>query len=143
MLKITEDSNNIELEKIKQYEEYVEEHYNNVKKAFEELINKEIPETMEYLNDLYKKVQEHDNSKWSEEEFNAYRKNFYPINEQEKEDNKEEFEKAWKHHYENNDHHWEHWLDDQGSLESLIEVGERNVRLAYLEMVCDWTAMRI
>ena len=140
MLKIINESNN-ELEKIRQYEDYIEEHCNNVKKAFEELINKDIPETREYLNELHKKIQNHDNSKYSNEEFDAYRKNFYPINEQEKEDNKEAFDKAWEHHYRNNNHHPEYWLDDQGNLKPFSEQNEREVRLAYLEWVCDLQAM--
>lgn len=141
MLKV-ESENDIKSNKIQEYEDYIEEHISNVKKAFEELVNKDIPETREYLNELQQKVNKHDVSKYSDEEFDAYRKNFYPVDDKEKEDNKEEFEKAWKHHYEHNNHHWQHWLDEEtGNLISLQEFNLKEVKLAYLEMILDWQAM--
>ena len=69
------------------------------------------------------------------EEFDAYRKNYYPVNEEEKELNKEDFEKAWKHHYENNPHHPEYWIKDGVPTDMEIEY--------IVEMACDWIAMSI
>lgn len=139
MLKIVKESGNIKLDKDREYANYIEEHLNNVQKAFNELCNKEIPEIQEYLNELHQKIKNHDNSKYSDEEFDAYRKNFYPINDEEKEENKANFDKAWEHHYRNNDHHWQYWTDDDKNLKPFNEQNEREVRLAYLEMICDWT----
>lgn len=141
MLKIVQESENIKLDKDKEYVNYIEEHLSNVQKAFNELCDKDIPEIQEYLNELHQKVKDHDNSKYSDEEFDAYRKNFYPINNEEKESNKDDFDKAWEHHYRNNDHHWQYWTDDDTNLKPFSEQNEREIRLAYLEMIIDWTAM--
>ena len=79
----------------------------------------------------------HDNSKYEIEEFDAYRKNYYPVNEEEKELNKEDFEKAWKHHYESNRHHWQcrqfdNCKDNKLSKEQILDC---------LENICDWMAV--
>lgn len=138
MIKIENENSEIE-KKRKEYSDYIDEHVLNVRKAFEELVDSEIPEIMEYLNELQSKINVHDKSKWSEEEFEPYRKNFFPINNEEKENNKSDFDKAWEHHYTNNDHHWQYWLDlDE---ETLKPFEERKVKLAYLEMIADWTGM--
>ena len=78
-------------------------------------------------------VQSHDSSKYSIEEWEAYRKNFNPVNQQEKEDNIADFERAWKHHYMNNLHHWNFWYSsNQMDKMPLCFV---------VEMCCDWIAM--
>ena len=78
-------------------------------------------------------IRVHDASKRGPEEFEYYRKNFYPVNDKEKEDNKEDFEKAWKHHYENNMHHWDYWAKSGNKEKMPIPF--------VLEMCCDWIAM--
>ena len=47
-----------------------------------------------YHVDLYEQILKHDNSKYESEEFNAYRKNYFPVNTEEKELNKKDFEAA-------------------------------------------------
>ena len=47
--------------------------------------------------------------------------------------NKEEFDKAWKHHYTNNLHHWNWWYES-GNTDSMPFVH-------VIEMICDWEAM--
>ncbi len=74
-----------------------------------------------------------DIDKYSDEEFEPYRKYFYPINDIEKEESKEEFEEAWKHHYTVNDHHPEFWIKDGIPSEMSIS--------AIAEMICDWQGM--
>ena len=83
-------------------------------------------------NSVSMQVRTHDISKYSENEFEAYRKNFYPVNEKEKEENLQDFEKAWKHHYENNMHHWNWWAKNDINGMPLIFI---------VEMCCDWIAM--
>lgn len=127
-------------EKQREYVEYVNEHIGNVQKAWSEVKSKcrtymvyvmgpqEI--NFEYIEF---NIKNHDFSKFSKEEFEPYRKNFYPVDDKEKEENKEDFDKAWIHHYMNNSHHWDYWY----SVGREDEMPFRDV----VEMVCDWQAM--
>lgn len=47
------------------------------------------------------------------------------------------FEDAWRHHYENNKHHWNYWLRD-GSDATVPNLMPKKYAL---EMVADWSAM--
>lgn len=124
------------LKKEKEYKLYIEEHIENVRKAFKEIINSEDDYIKMMLTDektfksLETAVKNHDKSKYSAEEFQAYRKNFFPINEEEKQNNKEAFDKAWEHHWTNNTHHWQ---NREGSEEVNV--------VAVFEMIIDWMAM--
>ena len=132
--------NNIKIKKQeKNYKKYIKEHQENVKKAFEEI--KENPiiyqrYSGEILNALWERVLIHDKSKYSEEEFIPYRKNFYPINAEEKEENKLDFDKAWEHHWKNNSHHWQYRKNktsfNKDNQEEVLDV---------LENILDWIAM--
>ena len=123
----------------KNYKNYIKEHQENVRKAFEEI--KENPiiyqrYSGEILDALWERVLVHDESKYSEEEFIPYRKNFYPINAEEKEENKLDFDKAWEHHWKNNSHHWQYRKNktsfDKNNKEEVLDV---------LENILDWIAM--
>lgn len=120
-----------------QYKKYIEEHRTYIKKAFIELTD--CLGLSEYLMDdeiyykLQNRIQNHDMSKYSEEEFEPYRKQYYPINAQEKENNKDAFQKAWIHHLECNDHHWQHRQNNK--------TFDKENMIAILENVCDWLAM--
>ena len=132
--------NNIKIKKQeKKYMKYIKEHQENVRKAFEEI--KENPVIYqrysgEILDALWGRVLIHDKSKYSEEEFVPYRKNFYPINAEEKEENKPDFDKAWEHHWKNNSHHWQYRKNktsfDKNNKEEVLDV---------LENILDWIAM--
>ena len=80
----------------------------------------------------------HDLSKFSLTEWGPYVEKFYGDN-QDGRLTKIDFRDAWEHHYEHNDHHWEHWLWDGEQL----GLGDCNgmPRLAILEMLADWRAM--
>ena len=105
------------------YIDYIEEHLENVIKAFNELSI--ICKGMWWVTDDYKwhtlreEVVWHDISKFSKEEFTEYREAFYPVGE------KGRLDKAWEHHKKVNSHHHE-------SLKKDIDV---------VHMVIDWTAM--
>lgn len=126
--------------KEKEYIKYIENHKFLIEQAFDEMVM--CPDmqwlTWEFYHiDLYDRIKNHDNSKYEIEEFDAYRKNYYPVNEEEKELNKEDFEKAWKHHYESNRHHWQcrqfdSCKDNKLSKEQILDC---------LENVCDWMAV--
>ena len=124
----------------KQYKNYIHDHKMNVLKAFYEMLEcKELDNIVKNSSILYPlwlRVLEHDDSKYSKEEFEPYRKNFYPINQEEKEKNKEAFDKAWEHHYLVNDHHWQHRQNNKEEQELSTET-----KLACLENVLDWLAM--
>lgn len=73
----------------------------------------------------------HDMSKFSKEEFFAYAHYFYI----DKEKYKEEFEKAWEHHYRYNKHHWKYF--ESPIMKRTRPMEEMDIR----EMVADWCAM--
>lgn len=137
---INKIKNNIKIKKQeKKYMKYIKEHQENVRKAFEEI--KENPVIYqrysgEILDALWGRVLIHDKSKYSEEEFVPYRKNFYPINAEEKEENKPDFDKAWEHHWKNNSHHWQYRKNktsfDKNNKEEVLDI---------LENILDWIAM--
>ena len=109
------------------YCDYLEEHFNNIAKAFKEVVgshkNTKIPICTRDFLYLYKSVKYHDFSKFSAEEFTQYRNKFFPVFQYNQ--IQEDFDQAWKHHYTNNTHHWE-------SAQTQIDV---------LHMIIDWTAM--
>lgn len=102
----------LKLSKFREYLDYIEEHYDNVQKAWK-LINEKCKDSFRFIRDgwvwecINQGVEMHDLSKLSAEEFTQYRNYFYPIDGEEK--NKDDFEKAWQHHLERNDHHWQNW----------------------------------
>ena len=123
----------------KAYLKYIENHKENIYKAFDEMKECSIVYQLggdDLLNALFRRVVEHDNSKYSLQEFDAYRKNFFPISQQEKEENKKDFEKAWEHHWRHNPHHWQY----RQNKESFNRNNEEEV-LDVLENVLDWMAM--
>lgn len=83
---------------------------------------------------------EHDSSKYSMFEYEAYDNYFYGDcgiknpNGASKEVEKA-FDYAWLHHIHVNPHHWQHWVlinDDEGT--EALEMPD----ISILEMVCDW-----
>ena len=103
----------------------------------------------------------HDQSKYSREEFMPYALNFFnqdgtprdaardvpfdevPGTEIQIEYN---FTLAWKHHLQNNDHHWQHWMFPDGYHKPLlVEIGSmtedgvvKMPGICVLEMIADW-----
>lgn len=120
------------------YMRYVQKHRIRMAEAYEEMLT--CPEITNLGNEilimLKQRVVFHDITKFKAEEFDAYRKNFFPISKKEKEDNLENFEKAWQHHYDNNSHHWQHRRHNtefnKNDPEQVVNV---------LENVCDWLAV--
>lgn len=126
---------------IQDYDNYLEEHIKNVKIAFEwMLIN--IPELFkdydsEYLGEvLLNRIDQHDKSKYSEEEYFDYCEYFYGSNKDTKE-TLENFNAAWLHHQHYNPHHWQHWVLRQDDGETIA----LEMPFEYIcEMVADWWA---
>ena len=81
-------------------------------------------------------IKNHDLSKLDKEEFTQYRDNFFPLNEEAKNENKADFEKAWEHHKQHNNHHWQ---SREGKL--FTAWGGLEGDCLALENVMDWIAM--
>ena len=125
----------------KAYAEYIENHVVDVKKAYE-LIGKQLQNTLHVDEfELVKRVNTHDVSKWSKEEFDAYRQHFYP--EDGEQDDKEAWENAWEHHYLNNDHHPEHYEFFSSNTLCFKKVVYPMPKEAIAEMILDWVAMSL
>lgn len=110
-----------------EYLEYINAHKERVSQ-FSSWFQKECPDLFENIdidvfNDL---IAEHDESKYSEEEFEPYAQRWHG-------DKKKtpEYERAWEHHWQNNEHHPEYWL------------GEDMPYIYILEMICDWGSFSI
>ena len=141
------------------YTHYVNNHIANVGKAFEMFghdimvyrdkllstgkgfeIGKDII-TSEYIAN-------HDASKFSVEEFDPYRRQFYCSDEdfelsgfKLKEDFeisvKKDFDRAWTHHFSVNKHHPEYWCTNISGE----EVYSSMPTYAFVEMICDWISV--
>lgn len=123
------------------YLDYLEEHLNNIRKAFQEI--SEACDGMTWVGDdltwylLKDEVCLHDLSKFSAEEFTQYRANFFPT-EYDTDNIATDFEQAWKHHYSVNEHHAEFI----NSLPKEVLDSKPGLVERYLvHMIIDWTAM--
>ena len=117
-----------------EYDEYLKNHKACVMQAYtflEEHGVLPVDFTMRY------QLEKHDDSKYSEEEYDAYDTHFYgdayhndPAN--------EDFMYAFLHHLHNNPHHWQHWVliedANEDHKEQILEMPRNYAR----EMVCDW-----
>ena len=124
-----------EIQKTREYLDYIEEHYLNVQKAWKEVkgkcSNMRFIRDDFYFNFLDSEIKDHDESKLSEAEFVPYRNTFYPVKGQKKPG----LGKAWEHHKEKNYHHWETWTQHSKTN----NPNEWEVHCVH--MVVDWMAM--
>ena len=137
--------------KEKEYLDYINNHISNVKKAYEmyfiPLLSKDSISDLISTQDIKNAikvasalVQEHDASKFSDDEFDGYRIKYYPTELEKSDPNWDEYsearsEECWEHHYRNNPHHPEHWIDKETKT-------PKDIPLEYIvEMFCDWEAM--
>jgi hypothetical protein len=100
-------------ERVSQFSSWLQE---NLPSLFENV-------DLELFNEM---IRDHDESKFSEEEFEPYAQRWHG-------DKKKtpEYEAAWEHHWQNNEHHPEYWL------------GEDMPYIYILEMICDWGSFSI
>lgn len=117
----------------KEYDNYLTNHIGNVVKGMTWLISHGITEDPL----LAEYVAQHDASKYSSAEYEAYDDYFYGNPDKTKEEIDKAFDYAWLHHIHHNPHHWQHWLlkEDDGELKAL-EMPEEYV----YEMIADWWA---
>lgn len=126
----------------KPYDEYLEDHIENVKKAFNWMIDQGVLDFLDLNDDEIEKyskvIYNHDNTKCWADEYEAYDRHFYP---DEYKDNPpfsqrvEEYHRAWLEHIHRNPHHWQHWvlINDNGSFTALPMP-----EVYIIEMICDW-----
>lgn len=140
--------------KQKEYYDYIVGHIDNVRKCYElyfrpllaktsicnSVSDEELKQAIITCDEI---IKTHDDSKFGEDEFDAYRVKYYPTKEEEnlddytKKDIEEKSEQAWKHHYQNNDHHPMYWVDEKTG-----EIKDMSLE-AIIHMLCDWEAMSI
>lgn len=116
------------------YTKYIEEHRENVRHAHIILVEKCKSILLENnidLTQLKTNIENHDLSKYTKEEFEPYRKKFFPADGEEVD--KTEFDRAWFHHYTCNKHHWNYWVGQSKEMDPIYVV----------EMTIDWIAMGI
>lgn len=119
------------------YNDYIQEHKNNVRKGFEWLRDN-LPEIFD--NDILKDAEynctyAHDESKTNPDEYDAYDAYFYGGNRSF--EVVEQFNRAWLLHIHRNPHHWQYWIlrnDDPDQGEILIDMPDCYI----IEMICDW-----
>lgn len=120
------------------YDDYIIEHKENVFKAFKWLddnLSEIFPDEINKNAIGYQCEFNHDESKYSEEEYAAYDKYFYGGNRSY--EVVENFNYAWLHHIHNNPHHWQHWVlinDDPEEGEKILDMPDEYI----IEMICDW-----
>ena len=122
----------------KEYDKYIEEHKDAVMKAYTWLLNNydDVLEISKYPN-LKENLTNHDASKCSSEEYDAYDKYFYGGNRSYVV--VEDFRRAWLHHIHNNPHHWQHWIlmnDDPTEGMAIVALDMPDEYI--IEMICDW-----
>ena len=116
----------------KNYDEYLIDHIGGVKKAFS-WICENLPDVAEKMGEHRYLIDQHDNSKYGAEEYDAYDKYFYGGNKSFKV--VRDFNYAWLHHIHANPHHWQYWvLQHDDEPEETLEMPYWYV----VEMICDW-----
>ena len=128
------------IEKIREYCDYVERHLQNVAASWERIQDACWSERFVwddfYFHVIDALVKEHDLSKFSTEEFIQYQRNFYPVDGDKSEADREAFRVAWAHHEASNPHHWQNWTRD-------VPWKPWEQECHCVTMVIDWMAMGI
>lgn len=145
------------LAKEQEYFEYIQEHRNNVKKMYEELFVQDMgvlqtenisrSEFKQAILSIKEGVENHDSSKFSNEEFEGYRIKYYPTEREQRLINEDQLyadtvqkniDVAWLHHQANNDHHPSFWcLDENKEFKDPKDMTLGSI----IHMICDWEAM--
>lgn len=120
-----------------EYDNYLVEHRTNVAKGASWLRDN-LPDCIAgYEQCLSRFVWDHDYSKDTPKEYDAYDQYFYGG--RKTKDVEEKFNEAWLHHIHSNPHHWQHWvLINDNPDEGIVAL-----RIPYrytIEMICDWWA---
>ena len=116
-----------------EYDDYLNEHVNNVQNAYYWLLH-----NINGANEFgmpSARIWSHDESKYTSEEYRAYDNYFY--GDKKTKEIKNDFNYAWLHHIHNNPHHWQYWVlvnDDAEEGTVALDIPYKYV----LEMIADW-----
>lgn len=138
------------------YMDYLENHIRKVQEAYKKyflplleegspLFTKAINKALYTRKDLYYAIRDlkdaiehHDDSKYTDYEFEPYRQHWDPTEEEKaadqdtKDEIEERYQEAWVHHYTHNDHHPMYWYDSTTN-----EIKDMSLS-AIVHMICDW-----
>lgn len=118
-----------------EYDQYLQQHKNNVKRGFEWL-QRNLPNVLVGQPDVsWQIIFDHDSSKNNDDEYTAYDAYFYGNNRSY--EVVEEFKRAWLRHIHRNPHHWQYWVlnnDDPNEGEIILDMPYNYI----IEMICDW-----
>lgn len=126
-----------------EYMEYIAIHIANVKRAFDKYGHDLCEAIGANYDTVAGYIEDHDKSKYSDEEFIGYRDYFYPDPKDKRSEEviKTAFHMAWLHHIHNNPHHPEYWNIPTGAKSSteqpymkLIDMPPEHI----VVMLCDW-----
>lgn len=123
-----------------EYDSYLINHRSAVLSAYGWMVNN--LDMSKHLSDscldwLSAFIHEHDQSKYSIEEYHPYDAYFYGNNKSF--DCVERFNHAWLHHIHCNPHHWQHWILFEDDPENNIPYKALEMPKEYVfEMICDW-----
>ena len=133
------------IEKVSAYKEYIDTHRKNVQKMYN-IYGEELCKRLRVdYKRLGERIEDHDESKYSKEEFEGFRAYYYPTLEEEadKENRglrKKQYDAAWLHHLRNNAHHPEFWIymDEDGNNQC-----HPMDPIHIAEMLLDWAGMGV
>ena len=114
-----------------EYYKYLKIHEVRLKASFNDRIyalKNALLLSKEQCEELKERILKHDASRYTPEEWDDWRKSYFPINDKEKEEGEESEKKARSHHYKVNAHHPEHWK------------GKEMDKVSIAEMIIDWEA---
>lgn len=136
-MKIIDESMMTNDKRMSKYNDYLKNHIINVKRTFSdilyEVISTETDLTAEEIANIQNQINQHDKSKYSDEEYYAYLDWFYPVNGQPL--NRSEFDLAWCHHQHVNKHHYQYWILTRDSGEQIpLDMDIPSI----IELLCDW-----
>lgn len=120
-----------------EYDRYLEQHKANVIKGYEWILDNlpvlNNPVTEMGIN-MFDQLANHDASKYTPEEYDAYDRYFYGNRSYQV---VQEFNYAWLNHIHNNPHHWQYYVlvhDEPGEGITALDMPYNYI----LEMLCDW-----
>ena len=119
------------------YDEYLAEHIGNVNKGLHWMLDN-LPLSQEEKDAIEDALtHDHDYSKNSTAEYDAYDKYFYGGNQSYAV--KVAFDYAWLHHIHHNPHHWQYWVLLEDDPETGVPFKTLQIPLVYIfEMIADW-----
>lgn len=120
------------------YDEYLAEHIGNVNKGLHWMLdNLALSQEEKSAIETAMVSFNHDESKYSAEEYNAYDQYFYGGNRSYKV--VQDFNYAWLHHIHQNPHHWQYWVLLEDDPNGWTPYKTLLIPLPYIfEMIADW-----